>query len=225
MTTGDSHIGSNSQHRLSDQVSANTADRSARRPSACQRRRCPAPRNSPGTRCRTRRAPPCRPWPSRARRSGPRSTGCRPAPTLASSAFRRSFIEVRSWRCHTQRTPAGEIDRPRRFSASETRTWPQAGCSIASSTDRLFDLRRRAVLQDRLLAADLLQRQFTAFVVQLLEPVEAVAAIPHHLAGLADVAELLGQLQQPDLRSDNLLLLGQSWSPSRRRTGRGPGSW
>ena len=30
---------------------------------------------------------------------------------LASSAFRRCFIEVRSWRCHTQRTPAGEIDR------------------------------------------------------------------------------------------------------------------
>ena len=27
MTTGDSHNGSNSQHRLSDQVSANTADR------------------------------------------------------------------------------------------------------------------------------------------------------------------------------------------------------
>ena len=54
--------------------------------------------------------------------------------TLASSAFRRSFIEVRSWRCHTQRTPAGEIDRPRRLSASEMRTWPQAGCSIASAT-------------------------------------------------------------------------------------------
>jgi hypothetical protein len=31
---------------------------------------------------------------------------------------------VRSWRCHTQRTPAGEIDSPRRFRASETRTWP-----------------------------------------------------------------------------------------------------
>src|SRR5215468_11085831 len=36
--------------------------------------------------------------------------------------------------CHTQRTPAGEIDRPRRFNASEMRTWPQAGCSIASAT-------------------------------------------------------------------------------------------
>jgi hypothetical protein len=29
----------------------------------------------------------------------------------------------------------------------------------------------------------------------------------HHLAGLADVPQLLGQFQQPDLRSDNLLLL------------------
>src|SRR5260221_9494030 len=53
---------------------------------------------------------------------------------LASSAFRRCFIAVRSWRCQTQRTPAGEIDRPRRLSASETRTWPHAGCSIAIST-------------------------------------------------------------------------------------------
>ena len=73
---------------------------------------------------------------------------------------------------------------------------------------RLFDLDRRAVLQDRLAAADLLQRQLAAFVVQLLEPVEAVAAVAHHLAGLADIAELLGQFQQPDLRSDDLLFLG-----------------
>ena len=53
--------------------------------------------------------------------------------TLASSAFKRSFIEVRSWRCHTQRTPAGEIDKPRRLSASEMRTWPQAGCEAPSN--------------------------------------------------------------------------------------------
>ena len=44
------------------------------------------------------------------------------------------MIDVRSWRRHTQRTPAGEIDRPCRLSASDTRTWPQAGCSIAKST-------------------------------------------------------------------------------------------
>jgi hypothetical protein len=75
---------------------------------------------------------------------------------------------------------------------------------------RLFDVRRRPVLQDRLAAADLLQRQLAAFVVQLLEPIEAVAAVAHHLAGLADIAELLGQFQEPDLRSDNLLFLGHS---------------
>src|SRR6516225_12323565 len=56
---------------------------------------------------------------------------------------------------------------------------------------RLLDLDRRAVLQDRLLAADLLQRQLATFVVQLLEPVKAVAAVAHHFAGLADIAELL----------------------------------
>ena len=90
---------------------------------------------------------------------------------------------------------------------------------------RFLDLDRRAVLQDRLPAADLLQRQLAAFVVQLLEPVEAVAAVPHHLAGLADVAELLGQFQQPDLHSDDLLLLGHVViSVPRRRAGRGPSS-
>ena len=73
---------------------------------------------------------------------------------------------------------------------------------------RLFDVGRGAVLQDRLLAADLLQRQLAAFVVQLLEPIKAVAAVAHHFAGLADIAELLGQFEQPNLRSDNLLVLG-----------------
>src|SRR5438105_6610935 len=49
--------------------------------------------------------------------------------------------------------------------------------------------------------------QLAAFIVQLLEPVEAVPAIPQHLAGLTDVAELLGQFQQPYLHADDLLLL------------------
>jgi hypothetical protein len=44
--------------------------------------------------------------------------------TLASSALRRCLIEVRSCRRQMQRTPAGEIDRPCRFSISDTRTWP-----------------------------------------------------------------------------------------------------
>src|SRR3989442_10409553 len=65
----------------------------------------------------------------------------------------------------------------------------------------LFDLWCGTVLQDRL------HGQLAAFVVQLLEPIEAVAAVAHHLAGLAHIAELLGQLQQPQLRPDNLLLL------------------
>jgi hypothetical protein len=54
----------------------------------------------------------------------------------------------------------------------------------------------------------LLQGKFAAFVVQFLEAVEAVPAVAHHLAGLADVAELLGQLQQPGLGADDLLFLG-----------------
>jgi hypothetical protein len=42
---------------------------------------------------------------------------------------------------------------------------------------------------------------------------------------LAHVAELLGQLQQPDLGPDDLLFLGHGWSPYPRRwAGRGPSS-
>src|SRR6516164_4572576 len=71
--------------------------------------------------------------------------------------------------------------------------------------DGILDLLRHAVLQYRLLAADFLQGQFAALVVELLEPVEAVAAVAHHLAGLADIAELLGKLQQANLGADDLL--------------------
>src|SRR5205807_2092206 len=56
----------------------------------------------------------------------------------------------------------------------------------------------------------LLQRQLAAFVAQLPEPITAVAAVPHHLAGLADIAELRAQFQEPDLPSADLLFLGHA---------------
>jgi hypothetical protein len=56
---------------------------------------------------------------------------------------------------------------------------------------------RRA--QYRLFAADLLQRQLTAFVVQFFEAIKAVTAITHHGAGLADISELLGESSSPTL--------------------------
>ena len=59
--------------------------------------------------------------------------------------------------------------------------------------DGVFDLLCDAVFQH------FLQRQLAAFVVKLLEAIEAVAAITHHLAGLAHIAKLLGKLQEPDL--------------------------
>src|SRR6202008_3338301 len=52
-----------------------------------------------------------------------------------------------------------------------------------------------------------------AGVVEFLEAVEAVTAVTHHFAGLADVAELLGQLQQPDLGADDFLFLGHNQCP------------
>src|SRR6516165_8816934 len=83
--------------------------------------------------------------------------------------------------------------------------------------DGIFDLLRHAVLQHRLLAADLLQCPLAAFVVEFLEAVEAVAAVAHHLAGLADIAELLGKLQQSNLGTDNFLLGGHGVLQSPRR--------
>jgi len=78
--------------------------------------------------------------------------------------------------------------------------------------DRL-DLRRRPVLQDWLAPRQLLQRQFAAGLVKLLETVEAVARVAHHLAGLADIAELLGQLQQSHFGANDLLVLGHGRCP------------
>jgi hypothetical protein len=74
--------------------------------------------------------------------------------------------------------------------------------------DRQFDhcrLDRRIhpVGQDRLCPADLLQRQLATLVVELLEPVKAVAAVTHHLAGLADPGLRRGRLLPSCLASSN----------------------
>jgi AhpD family alkylhydroperoxidase len=55
-------------------------------------------------------------------------------------------------------------------------------------------------------AADLLKRQLPAVVVQLLEPVKAVAAVPHDLTGLAHVAgagDIAPPTASPPLSSDS----------------------
>src|SRR5262249_37553560 len=68
--------------------------------------------------------------------------------------------------------------------------------------------------------------QSAGFLVHLLEAVEAVPAVAHHLPGLAHIAELLGQLEQTDLGSDDLLFLGhcRRLRSGCRRAGRGPNS-
>jgi len=53
---------------------------------------------------------------------------------LASKALSRFFMVSRSWRSHTQRTPAGETVIPRFWSSLAMRTWPKAGCSMARAT-------------------------------------------------------------------------------------------
>ncbi len=49
------------------------------------------------------------------------------------------------------------------------------------------------------------------------ETVEAVAAVAHHLAGLTDIAKLLGKLQQSYFGADDLLLGGHGVLQSPRR--------
>jgi len=69
--------------------------------------------------------------------------------------------------------------------------------------DGCLDLRQRAVGQ-RLLVRQLLQRRPAARVVECLEAFKAVARVAHHLAGLAHIAELLGELPEPRLGTDDL---------------------
>src|SRR6202008_2503750 len=69
----------------------------------------------------------------------------------------------------------------------------------------VFDLRSLAVLQHGLLAAYIGQHQLAAFLIKFLKAVEAISRIPEHLASLADVAKLLGKLEQSNLSPNNLL--------------------
>lgn len=75
--------------------------------------------------------------------------------------------------------------------------------------DGHLDLRRGAVLQIGLGARDLGQGQIAAFLIQVPEAIEAVAAVAHHPASLGDAAQLLGQFQQADLGLDHLTLGGR----------------
>ena len=125
-----------------------------------------------------------------------------------------------------QRTPNGETVRPRFKSSLETLA---PGRLVDGERDHGFlDRRIGPVLEDRLAPREFLQRQLAAFVVELLEPIEAVPAIAHHLAGLGDpgsspgqaIAELLGQLEHAHFGADDLLVLGHERCPLERR-GRG----
>src|SRR5262249_21187687 len=72
--------------------------------------------------------------------------------------------------------------------------------------DGILDLVRHAVLQHRFLAADFLQGQFAALVIELLELIEAVAAVAHHFAGLDDVVLPVGVPHAGDFRAAGILV-------------------
>jgi len=61
--------------------------------------------------------------------------------------------------------------------------------------DRVFEVAGDAIAEIRLAAADFAERLFAAGLVQLLEAIEAVSAVAHHLTGLRHVTQLLGELQ------------------------------
>jgi hypothetical protein len=72
--------------------------------------------------------------------------------------------------------------------------------------ERVLDLWGDAVFEDGLAAGELLEGELAAFFIELLEAIEAVTGISHDFAG--DVAELLGELDQACLGTDDLPVLG-----------------
>ncbi len=69
--------------------------------------------------------------------------------------------------------------------------------------DGVLDMFLHAVLDHGLAARYLLQCKLASLFVQLLEAVEAVAAVAHYLAGSRHVAQLLGQLKKPQFVLDD----------------------
>ena len=93
----------------------------------------------------------------------------------------------------------------------------EGGLLKSQSKDQRLNLGRRAVGQKRLAPRQLLKRQLASGLVEILEAIEAVAPVAHHLAGLADVAKLPGELQQANFGPDDLLFLGHDRCPFERR--------
>src|SRR5215207_9235736 len=91
----------------------------------------------------------------------------------------------------------------------------EGGLLKRQSKDQRLNLGRRAVGQKRLAPRQLLKRQLASGLVEILEAIEAVARVAHHLAGLAHVAELPSELQQANLGPDDLLFLGHDQLSSR----------
>jgi hypothetical protein len=75
----------------------------------------------------------------------------------------------RSWRSHTQRTPAGETVSPRFLRLVGDADLAERRLLDGKSHNGVLDILWHTVLQHRLLATDLLQGQLAAFVVKILE--------------------------------------------------------
>jgi hypothetical protein len=71
------------------------------------------------------------------------------------------------------------------------------------------------VLDARFSTADFLRGQFSTPVIHLLEPVEAIRRLAHHLANLRHATQHLRKIQQAYLVLDDLLIRIHRHSPSR----------
>ena len=87
---------------------------------------------------------------------------------FASSALSRFFMVSSSWRCHTLRTPAGEIEWPRCGPRCDP-DLAEGGLLKRQSKDQRLNLGRRAVGQKRLAPRQLLKRQLASSLVEILK--------------------------------------------------------
>ncbi len=70
--------------------------------------------------------------------------------------------------------------------------------------DRVFHYSGHPILEQRLPPRDLLQRRVAPGVVEFLEPIKAVLAVDHDLAGPGDIPQMLGSFHQAHIVLDNL---------------------
>lgn len=116
------------------------------------------------------------------------------------------------------------MESPRFFSSLATRTWPQAGCSMATSITARSISGSVRFFRQGLKAADLLKGNLAAFLVQLLKRIKAVAVVAIILQAWLTLPSCFASSQRPALARMIFCSLVISWSPSPPVGGPNPGA-